>query len=120
MTPENGCLMIVPRSHAAGTLESEFSPDGDIHKKVKYDPTDFLPIRMRAGDCVAFTRLTVHGSGPNTTDQPRVAYAVQFHRNDVRWIDPKNGEKKLLTEFPRWTIKPVENYSVPTGKRDGH
>ena len=47
MTPENGCLMVVPRSHAKGTLESEFSPDGDAHKKVKYDPADFLPVRMR-------------------------------------------------------------------------
>jgi 2-oxoglutarate-dependent dioxygenase len=120
MTPENGCLMVVPRSHTAGTLESVFSPDGDVHKKVKYDPTDFLPVRMRAGDCVAFSRLTVHGSGPNLSDSPRVAYAIQYHRNDVSWIDKETGEKKLLTQFPRWTNKPVEQYSVPEGKRDGH
>jgi phytanoyl-CoA hydroxylase len=120
MTPENGCLMVVPRSHAKGTLESEFSPDGDAHKKVKYDPADFLPVRMRAGDCIAFSRLTVHGSGPNLTQTPRVAYAVQYHRNDASYIDRDTGEKKLLTKHPRWINKPVEHYSVPTGKRDGH
>ena len=120
MTPENGCLMVVPRSHTKGTLESVFSPDGDAHKKVKYDPTDFLPVRMRAGDCIAFSRLTVHGSGPNQTHSPRVAYAVQYHRNDAAWIDKETGEHKLLTKFPRWTNKPVEQYSVPAGKRDGH
>ena len=120
MTPENGCLQVVPRSHTQGTVESVQSPDGDFHRKVKYDPTDFLPVRMRAGDCIAFSRLTVHGSGPNTTDTPRVAYAVQYHRNDVSWIDKETGEKRLLTQFPRWTNKPVEHYSVPAGKRDGH
>ena len=120
MTPENGCLMVVPRSHRQGTVESVFSPDGDVHKKVKHDPADFLPVRMRAGDCIAFSRLTIHGSGPNTTDTPRGAYAVQYHRNDVSWIDKQTGEKKLLTKFPRWTNKPVAQYSVPAGKRDGH
>ena len=120
MTPENGCLQVVPRSHTQGTVESVQSPDGDFHRKVKYDPTDFLPVRMRAGDCIAFSRLTVHGSGPNQTDSPRVAYAVQYHRNDVSWIDKETGEKKLLAQFPRWTNKPVEQYSVPAGKRDGH
>jgi 2-oxoglutarate-dependent dioxygenase len=120
MTPENGCLMVVPRSHRKGTLESVMSPDGDAHQKVKYDPSDFLPVRMRAGDCIAFSRLTVHGSGPNRTNEPRVAYAIQYHRNDASWVDKETGEKKLLTQFPRWTNKPVERYSVPAGKRDGH
>ena len=120
MTPENGCLMVVPRSHLKGTLESEFSPDGDVHKKVKYEPQDFLPVRMRAGDCIAFSRLTVHGSGPNQTQSPRVAYAVQYHRNDATYLDKETGEQKLLTKFPKWTNKPVEEYSVPAGKRDGH
>ena len=120
MTPQNGCLMVVPRSHTKGTLESIASPDGDAHKKVKYDPSDFLPVRMRAGDCIVFSRLTVHGSGPNQTQSPRVAYAIQYHRNDAAWIDKETGEHKLLTKFPRWTNKPVEQYSVPAGKRDGH
>jgi phytanoyl-CoA hydroxylase len=120
MTPENGCLMMVPRSHTSGTLESEASGDGDSHRKVKYEPSDFLPIRMRAGDCVAFTRLTVHGSGPNVTDRPRVGYAMQYYRNDVHWVDRQTGEKKLLTEHPRYRIAPVGAYSVPKGRVEGH
>ena len=120
MTPQNGCLQIVPRSHLNGTLASQASGDGDVHKKVTFEPHDFLPIRMRAGDCVAFTRLTVHGSGPNQTAHPRVAYAMQYFRNDVSWIDKQTGQKHLLTDSPRYNIKPVERYSVPTGKADGH
>jgi len=118
MTPENGCLQIVPRSHRDGTLESELSGDGDQHKKIRWEPADFLSLRMAAGDCVAFGRLTVHGSGPNTTPEPRVAYAVQFHRNDVRFASPEGW--KLLTEFPRYRVTPVPEITIPKGKQDGH
>ncbi|MEM1211590.1 MAG: phytanoyl-CoA dioxygenase family protein [Planctomycetota bacterium] len=106
MSPENGCLQIVPRSHVDGQLTSKSSDDGDQHQQLEVDPMTCLPIRMRAGDAVAFTRWTVHGSGPNTTDQPRVAYALQFHRSDVRYLDVESGEQKLLVESPRFSVGP--------------
>jgi 2-oxoglutarate-dependent dioxygenase len=120
MTPRNGCLMVVPRSHRSGTLESELSGDGDTHRRVKYEPSDFLPVRMRPGDCIAFSRLTVHGSGPNQTPDPRVAYAVQFNRDDAHYLDGKTGERISLKSHPRFINKPVETLSVPVGKTDGH
>ena len=120
MSPENGCLEIVPRSHLRGTLESVASGDGDTHRKVGSDPSHFLPIRMRPGDCVAFSRLTVHGSGPNVTAEPRVAYAVQFHRDDVyaTW----DGQRRLLKDNRRWNIDPVPSIEPPKKHEslDGH
>jgi len=71
-------------------------------------PEQIVPIRMRAGDAVAFTRWTIHGSGPNTTDEPRVAYALQYHRRDVRYADPQTGEWKDLVTDPRWQTEPLE------------
>ena len=121
MSPENGCLMVIPRSHLQGTLLSVDSGDGDHHRKVDYEPADFFPIRMRPGDCVAFSRLTVHGSGANSSSDPRVAYAVQFHRDDVKALR-EGGEWRLLTDSPRWNPRPVVAFS--TGPReeslDGH
>jgi phytanoyl-CoA hydroxylase len=90
MSPENGCLIVAPRSHQSGTLGWIINPDGDQHRTVEADPGHVLPVRMNPGDAVAFNRLTVHGSGPNTTGEPRVAYAVQFHRDDVNLI--RDGE----------------------------
>jgi 2-oxoglutarate-dependent dioxygenase len=120
MSPENGCLQVVPRSHLNGTIDSVENPDGDGHRTVANDPTRFLPIRMRAGDAIAFSRLTLHGSGSNQTTEPRVAYAVQFHRDDVRatW----NGETHLLKEHPRWeSLAPVEQLTAPQNRsQDGH
>lgn len=106
MTPENGCLQVVPGSHRA-QLDSRSSDDGDTHRQVDVDPLRCLPIRMRPGDAVAFSRWTVHGSGPNVTDQPRVAYALQYHRDDVRWLDTETGDWRLLVETPRMATPPV-------------
>ncbi|MCE7984307.1 MAG: hypothetical protein DYG89_24295 [Caldilinea sp. CFX5] len=107
MTPENGCLQMVPASHKAGVLDWENAGDGDAHRKVKLDPQTFLPIRMRAGDAVAFTRLTVHGSGPNHTSQARVAYGLQYHREDVSYFDARDNQWKLLVENRRFQTEPV-------------
>ena len=109
MSPANGCLQVVPNSHKHGQLDSVDVGDG--HRGIKVDPDKLLPVRMRAGDAVAFTRWTVHGSGPNTTDEPRWAYALQYHRPDVRWRarDAADDEPwKLLVEEKRFDIEPIE------------
>lgn len=120
MSPENGCLQVVPRSHLHGTMDSIENPDGDGHRTVAKDPTRFLPVRMRPGDAIAFSRLTLHGSGANNTGDPRVAYAVQFHRDDVEatW----DGGRRLLKAHPRWpNIGPVDEITPPTARsQDGH
>lgn len=108
MTPENGCLCVVPRSHAEGQLESVASGDGDAHQRLAADPDAYLPVRMRAGDAIAFTRWTVHGSGPNHTDAPRVAYALQFYRSDVKYHDKNDQQWKTLIEASRDFVKPVD------------
>jgi hypothetical protein len=119
MTVENGCLQVVPKSHLKGTLESELSGDGDAHRKVKWEPSDFANVLMEPGDVVAFTRLTVHGSGPNNSPAHRAAYAIQYHRDDVRFLDGE--EWKLLKTNPRFTdIHGVAEITAPAGKRDGH
>jgi 2-oxoglutarate-dependent dioxygenase len=120
MRVNNGCLQIVPRSHLNGTAESVVAANDDRHRMVKWEPKDFVTVNMQPGDCVAFSRLTVHGSGKNDSSQPRVAYAVQFHRNDVKWLDRESDSWKLLLENPRWHAKRVKTLTVPKGKIDGH
>ena len=120
MMPENGCLQVVPRSHLNGTFEAVGTPDDDSHRRVKWEPKDFVSVNMEPGDCVAFTRLTVHGSGQNSTDDARVAYAIQYHRDDVRWLERETNTWKSLKEFPRWKVGPVKEITVPKGKTDGH
>jgi ectoine hydroxylase-related dioxygenase (phytanoyl-CoA dioxygenase family) len=83
-------------------------------------PDDFLPVRMRAGDAVAFTRLTVHGSGENRTPDPRVAYAVQFYRDDAEAVWD-NKPPRRLKGANRWSVTPVDRITPPDPKGgDGH
>lgn len=120
MNKANGCLQVIPGSHTHGTLDSELSGDGDQHKKIRWEPDDFVEIEMQPGDCIAFSRLTVHGSGANSSDAHRVAYAVQYHRDDVKAF--YDDAWQLLKEHPRWTdIGPVDEIVAPTqSRRDGH
>ncbi len=108
MTTQNGCLQIVPGSHLEGTLPSITSGDGDHHKKITGESVDCKPMLAQAGDCIAFTRLTVHGSGPNVSGRDRAAYAVQFHRDDVRMRAPDN-DWRLLKDNPRWCVGPLDD-----------
>lgn len=112
MGPEHGCLMVIPRSHLSGTLASENAGDGDSHRKVTYLPGDFVAVPLQAGDGLAFGRLTVHGSGPNTSPGPRVGYAVQYFRNDTTFLDRASGEHKLLLEHSpqRDHTRPVSRF----------
>lgn len=110
MTPDNGCLQIAAGTHLRGTIDSVESEDRDGHRTVAVEPEAFLPLRMMPGDAVAFSRLTLHGSGANITDQPRLAYAVQFHRDDVRAT--RDGEDfGLLKGNPRFDVEPVKAFS---------
>lgn len=120
MSQATGALQILPRSHRQGERPSENAGDGDAHRKVVGEPEDFLLLDMAPGDVVAFDRWTVHGSGPNQTDEHRLAYAVQFHSDDA--VAEINGERQLLVEKPRWTdIWGVREITPDNaGKRDGH
>lgn len=125
MTPENGCLQVVPRSHLRGTLsrqsgDASTGPVKSDHADFLDAPQDFLPVRMRAGDAIAFSRITVHGSGPNNTFAPRLGYAVQFFRNDAMasW---DNQPPRPLISAHRYNTGPVERIGPIEAKSlDGH
>jgi|GEM_PF-575402 len=123
MTPENGCLQMAPRTHLEGTLavvKESGDPKSDMYRMLAKDPERFLPVRMRAGDCVAFSRLTIHGSGPNHSSEPRIGYALQYHRDDVHRLTADGP--LLLKDFPVYTdIGPRETLEMPVEKsRDGY
>lgn len=107
MSVENGCLRMQAGSHTKGVLAWADAGDG-VHRKLAIEPEDVTPLCMKAGDAVAFTRLTVHGSGPNLSDQPRIAYALQYHRDDVEFLDVADGRWKLLAAHPRFQTPPLE------------
>jgi hypothetical protein len=116
MTEENGCLSMVPYSHYLGTLH----PVAGTNHNSGLEPKVTVPVPMDPGDVVAFSRLTVHGSGKNLTDAPRVAYAIQYARHDIRYTrDLGQTWKTIQDDGPGWRTGPVETITLPE-KRDGH
>lgn len=76
-TVENGCPQVVPGVHRLGTLEHHYvKPLG--WECFEDPPSDPVAAPVSAGGVVVFSSLTPHLTGPNTTDQVRKAYIVQY------------------------------------------
>ena len=77
-TAENGSLRVLPGSHAHGwrphvaTGIKRVLPDIDERRAVDLD--------ARAGDVTLLSLFLVHGSRPNTSDQPRRAARLLYQR----------------------------------------
>lgn len=87
-TPENGCFKVVPRSHLWGVQEW-----GGIARQQGAELTDRkevaeqqMDVPLTAGSALFFHSLMVHGSGPNTTPNPRNTALYAYFSPDVRYV----------------------------------
>jgi ectoine hydroxylase-related dioxygenase (phytanoyl-CoA dioxygenase family) len=80
-TVANGTLWIAP-----GWFERGLQPhvwNQEHHEwQCRFDgesePPEKRPVELKAGQALIFSRLIPHASGPNTTDQPRMAYQIGY------------------------------------------
>ena len=84
----NGTLAVMPGSHRWGLQEhkkAEDSPD-----LVGYDGDNpGVTIDVAKGHAIAMSSMCLHRSGPNQSDQARLAYVIQFCPSFA--IDPNTG-----------------------------
>jgi ectoine hydroxylase-related dioxygenase (phytanoyl-CoA dioxygenase family) len=89
-------------------LEKKFNTDGEPVKKV--------PMLLKKGQVSFHNCLTIHGSGPNLTDQPRRSIAVHLQdaKNLYQEYVFKNGEKAWHTncDFAR-KINGIPDFTDP-------
>jgi ectoine hydroxylase-related dioxygenase (phytanoyl-CoA dioxygenase family) len=71
----NGCPWVVPGLHRRGTLAHHMT---DLGWVCLDDAPGAVPVPARAGSIIAFTSLTPHCTGSNTTDHVRKSYIVQY------------------------------------------
>lgn len=92
-TEANGCVYILPRnlSEKPGIDPHEWVEDGSEMNGYFGDEAG-TPVTCPAGSIVGFSSLTLHRSGPNTTDKPRRAYVCQYSPEPI--IDPETGDLK--------------------------
>lgn len=70
-----GCVRVYPRSHKLGPLDA-FGQDHHVDTE-RFPLATATPVEAEAGDLLVFNYLTVHGSGLNTSDEPRTTWLVQ-------------------------------------------
>ncbi|MEM9464240.1 MAG: phytanoyl-CoA dioxygenase family protein [Actinomycetota bacterium] len=88
-TVANGAMRFVRGSHRFGSVEHHdtYGADNLLSRgqeiTVDHDPADEVAVEMRAGEISLHHGLTFHGSGPNTTDEPRVALVIRYVTPDM-------------------------------------
>ena len=96
-TPENGCFKVIPRSHLWGMQSWGHiarQQDAELTERTEIVEQQ-IDVPLSAGSALFFHSLMVHGSGPNTTPNPRNTALYAYFSPQVRYVpkDGKPGEK---------------------------
>jgi len=101
----NGGLWVVPGSHRLGLLDHGAADINPVLREAAFDAEPvFVP--LEAGCAVAFTGLTLHGSGPNRTAHDRPAMFVRYAPPHVVMVGDDPSDRKLALEDPHtWMVR---------------
>ena len=89
VTLDNGAMRFVRGSHKQGVFAHEDTYDKDNlltrgqRVMAEWEPADEIADELHPGEMSLHHGLMFHGSGPNITDEPRVAIVVRFISPDV-------------------------------------
>jgi hypothetical protein len=112
---DNGCLWVIPGSHHDGTQRHVNDGSGSPFR-VGYDgpAADGVPVPVTKGSVLVFSSLIMHRSGPNTTDDPRRAWIIQFCSAGARSALSKKllDDRLLVADGGEWLDTPVRERDV--------
>jgi ectoine hydroxylase-related dioxygenase (phytanoyl-CoA dioxygenase family) len=80
----NGCMRVIPGSHRLGALDHENVGDPHLLNrrgeriKVDVDESHAVDVVLQPGQLSLHESTIVHGSNPNTSDEPRTGFIVRF------------------------------------------
>ena len=85
VTPENGCLWVVPGIHRLGTLHHHVTEDGFFTCNI--DPNEAVAVPVRVGDLVVLSSLAPHATAGNRSRRVRKAYLLSYVADGTRLRD---------------------------------
>ena len=90
-TPQNGCMRYVPSGHHGRITHVERpDPDNILSRgqelAVQVDDSTVVDVALAAGQVAFHHGLAPHSSGPNTTAEPRIGFAIRYAPTAVRQL----------------------------------
>ena len=83
----NGCMRVIPGSHKQGLLShANVRDDSNLLRrgervKMVVDESCATDVVLNPGDMSLHQSTIIHGSNPNTSDEPRIGFIVRFVTN---------------------------------------
>lgn len=101
-TRANGCLQVAPGSHRHGLVDHDTAGVNPALREVA-GVGELVPVELAAGEAIAFTGLTIHGSGPNLTAAPRTAFYARYCAPHVQMVS-EHGTRPVLEDPHSWMV----------------
>lgn len=103
ITPENGCLIVLPGTHKGVLLQHDY-PDWEkgvnkmYHGVRGYDDHPVVELCMEKGDTVFFHPVLIHGSGSNRTNGFRKAISCHYSTAEWKFIDVRGTSQENIAK----------------------
>ena len=115
---ENGCLRVIPRSHAARRLHEhlhEERTDLTLNQRLaEVDERDAVDIELAPGEMSLHDVYMIHGARANTSGRRRTGVALRYmpatsvFERDLRPVDGNSGVPVDFARRPLWLVKGVD------------
>ena len=114
-TVENGCLRVIPRSHAERRLHDHLHEDRTdltLNQRLAHvDEGAAVDIELRPGEMSLHDVYMIHGARANTSGIRRTGAALRYmpstsvFERDLRPVDGKSGVPVNFARRPLWLVK---------------
>ena len=117
-TVENGCLRVIPRSHAERRLHDHLHEDRTdltLNQRLAHvDEAAAVDIELQPGEMSLHDVYMIHGARANTSGKRRTGAALRYmpstsvFERDLRPVDGKSGVPVNFARRPLWLVKGVD------------
>ena len=116
-TRENGCLRVIPGSHATRALHAHLHEDRSdltLNQRMaagSFDEAQAVDVELDAGEMSLHDVYMVHGARPNTSTRRRTGVALRYMPSTSlfdRTLRPADGQTGVPVNFarrPLWLLK---------------
>ncbi len=121
-TRENGCLRVIPRSHAARTLHEHLHEDRNdltLNQRLAagaFDESQAVDLELAPGQMSLHDVYMIHGAAANRSGQRRTGVALRYMPSSSlfdRGLRPVHGKSGVPVDFANrrlWLVRGVDRH----------